>query len=309
MKISCIIPCRTLEDPLLKDLLKSIDNQTYSKEKIEIITVTEGDSEQAKAIGIRKATGDILCMLCTDNYFVDETIFEGVVELFKTYEGLTGIYSKFYHYHPKDHSLNRYFALLGVNDPIPFYLGKADRRPYWELNQDEVMSFMEFTTKIPSLGDNGFFIRTSFFKATNLDHYYPMDNCEDMRAQGMNSYLRLADPYIWHRTADNFITFLRKRYRYARDLYCERYDRRWKMLDTREDYMRLGFFVLATIFILPALLVSTRGFLKIRDWAWFWHWPVCFGTLITYGLLACRNFFRHRSLFQRLAELKVSSLH
>lgn len=306
MKISCIIPARDKTDLLLIDLLRSIDIQNYPKELVEVLVVTEGDSEQAKAIGVRQATGDILCMLCADNLILDQDLFEGIRELFTTYPGLVGVYSKHYHYRKKDNSLNRYFALIGANDPIPFYLGKADRLPHWNQNSTELMTFLEFQDSIPSLGDNGFFLRAKWFKTSNLDHYYPMDCCEDLRKAGLNTYIRVNNDYLWHRTAENLISFMRKRYRYARDLYCDRQDRRWKMLDSKEDYWRLCFFVFATLTFVNPFLISLRGYCRIKDWAWFWHWPVALGTIITYGLLACRNLLRHRSLFQHSADLKVS---
>ena len=103
---------------------------------------------------------------------------------------------------------------------------------------------------------------------------------------------------IWHRTSSNLIPFLIKRYKYARDLYSDRNDRRWKMVGTREDKWRLFAFVLATVTIAEPLYVSIRGFIKVRDFAWFWHWPVCMGFLITYTILAIRNLFKYGRLFQ-----------
>ena len=155
----------------------------------------------------------------------------------------------------------------------------------------------------PSYGCNGFFYRSEAIKATDLDHYYPMDNATEIkgRIHGMSLY------DIWHRTSDNLFTFLRKRYRYARDLYCDRDDRRWKMLDTREDYLRLGLFVLATLTVIQPVMVSIRGFASKRDWAWFWHLPVAIGTLVIYGLLVCRNLLKHRSLSLHSGGQKVSA--
>ena len=118
-----------------------------------------------------------------------------------------------------------------------------------------------------------------------------MDNAEDLRSQGLYVYERINTGDIWHRTSDNLFTFLLKRYRYARDLYCDRSDRRWKMLDTREDYLRLAGFILATLTIIQPVMVSIRGFSKVRDAAWFWHIGVCWGFLITYAILTVRTCF------------------
>jgi hypothetical protein len=146
----------------------------------------------------------------------------------------------------------------------------------------------------PSYGCNGFFYRASAIKATSLDNYYPMDNATEIKGE----IFSIVSQAIWHKTSDNLFTFLRKRYRYARDLYSDRHDRRWKMLDNGEDFIRLAGFIVSTLAVIPALCVSVRGYRKIPDKAWFWHWPVCFGFLFTYTALAIRNLFKYGRLFQ-----------
>lgn len=287
MRFSCVIPAKDPNDPKLLDLIQSIKAQDFPQDQIEILVITEGDSEQAKAIGIRKAKGDICVMLCADNYFTDPTLFKKVSD--EAYI-CSSIYERHYYYEPKDNSLNRYFSLIGNNDPVPFYLGKCDREP-WVKGLYRGRSF-------PSYGCNGFFVQRKAFRDTNLDDYYPMDAHVDMAKAG-HGYMALDQGTVWHRTSDRLIPFLLKRYRYAKDLYCDRRNRRWKMLDTREDYWRLALFVLATITIIQPLSISIRGYSKIKDIAWFWHPVVCWAMLITYGVLACRNFLKYRSLFHR----------
>lgn len=287
MKISCVIPAKNADDPLLSDLIRSIRAQDFPQEDVEIIVVTEGDSESAKAIGIRKATGDIICMLCADNMIMENRVFKIIAESFLNNPSWSAIYSRTYHHKKDDNSLNRYFALIGGNDPVCYYLGKNDRQPH-------VFDLIRRSNYQPSYGCNGFFYRASEIKATNLDHYYPMDNA--MEVPGV--FMPMLSGSIWHRTADGFLTFLRKRYKYARDLYCDRNDRRWKMLDTKEDYWNLFKFVFGTLTIIGPIRASLVGYSRIRDWAWFWHWPVCLGFLITYSILAFRNLFKHGRLFQ-----------
>ena len=299
---SCIIPCsqKDLKSRKLQDLMDSIKAQDYPQEKIEILVVTQGDSEQAKAIGIKKAKGKICAMFCTDNVLSSNLIFSKVYNLMSSNRSVAGVYGKTYEYRKKDHSLNRYFSLIGNNDPIAFYLGKCDRFPIYLRQKEISYSLVDFAEdNIPSLGDNGFFYRKSYIEDTNLDHYYPMDNAEDLRRQGISSYWRLEGPTVWHRTSDNLISFLRKRYCYARDLYCDREDRRWKIIDSTKDKLRVAGFVLATITIIQPVMVSARGFFKARDFAWFWHPIVCWGFLITYGILALRNLKRYGTIFQK----------
>ena len=291
---SCIIPARDKNDPLLQDLIKSIKAQDFPQDKIEIIVVTEGDSEQAKGIGIRRAKGEICAMFCCDNVITEKNLFSWVKNAFAN-TTVNAIYPRRYAHVKTDNSLNRYFSLIGGNDPVCYYLGKNDRWPH--------NNKLRLRGSYPlSYGCNGFFYRSKKIKATDLDHYYPMDNAMEV---GELMY-PLDSSGIWHRTTDgNLFTFLKKRYIYARDLYCDRTDRRWRMVDGRGDVYGVIKFCIYTILVIPCLSVSFTLFKSTRDKAAFWHWPVCLGFLITYGLLACRNLFVHQSLFQA-PEKKVS---
>ena len=271
--------------------------QDFPQDQIEILVITEGDSEQAKGIGIKRAKGEICAMFCADNYLVRKETFKVIKSIFDATD-VSGCYSRHYTAPSDDNSLNRYFALIGNNDPIACYLGKADRLPFDQLNEDIVFEIVRFNKSVPSLGDNGFFWKSSRIKATDLDHYYPMDNAVEVIANGGRNLCRITLPYIWHRTSDNLISFLIKRYKYARDLYCDRGNRRWRMLDTREDYWKLFLFTIFTITLVQPTLVAIRGYSRIRDFSWFWHPVVCFGFLITYSILAIRNLFKHGRLFQ-----------
>lgn len=292
---SCIIPAsaKDAESQNLKDLIASIKAQDFPQDQIEILVITEGDSEQAKAIGIKRAKGEICAMFCADNVLTNPNTFKNVKVRFDLYDGVCGVYSNKYAHIKEDNSLNRYFSLIGGNDPICYYLGKNDREPHVE-------SLKIRSSYQPSYGCNGFFFRSDLIKRTDLDNYYPMDNAgECLRLEKKGRYLFLPDSMAtWHKTSDNLISFLKKRYRYARDLYCERRNRRWKIIDTREDKWRLFLFVLFTLTAIQPLSVSLRGYLKIRDWAWWLHWPVCLGFLFTYGLLTLRNLLKHGRPFQ-----------
>lgn len=286
MIFSAIIPCskKDLESQKLKDLIASIKSQDFPQDQIEILTITEGDSEQAKAIGIRQAKGEICAMFCADNMITSPILFQKVLYQMGR---VSAIYSRRYAYVKDDNSLNKYFSLIGGNDPICYYLGKNDRDPH----EDSLRIRSNYQ---PSYGCNGFFYKSELIKATNLDNYYPMDNAMEVPGE----FVSLDCDWIWHRTSDNLIDFLKKRYTYAKDLYCDRSNRRWKMVDTKEDIFRLGLFILAVLTVAQPLYVSFKGYSKIRDWAWFWHWPVCFGFLITYTSLSIRNIIKHGNPFQ-----------
>jgi len=286
---SCVIPAsaKDAESQNLKDLIASIKAQDFPQDKIEILVITEGDSESAKGIGIKRAKGEIIGMFCADNEITSKALFR-IVYNDLILNGNSATYPIRYAYKKEDNSINRYFSLIGGNDPICYYLGKNDRLPH-------VNSLAKYSDYPPSFGCNGFFYRAELIKKTDLDNYYPMDNAMEVPGK----FCAIDSDSIWHRTSDNLITFLKKRYKYARDLYSDRTDRRWKIVDTTADCWRLAFFIFCTITVVPCLFTSLRGFKRVHDIAWFWHWPVCFGFLITYSILAFRNLFKYGRFFQR----------
>lgn len=291
MRFSCVIPCRDKHSKGVSKLIASIRNQDYIQDEIEIICVDEGDSEQAKALGIARAHGEIIAMFCDDNVIKDRKLFHKVET--EINNGYDAVYPSHYWHTPKDYCLNRYFALFGGNDPVVWYLGKNDRMPYSELVLRRAADYP------PSWGCNGFFYRASAIKDTDLDHYYPMDNAMEVFHKSKRRFLPLHSNAIWHKTSNsNLFKFLKKRYIYARDLYCERTDRRWKAIANKKDMWNLVRFVLATLLIFPHIATAMDGYKRKKDFAWFWHPVVAYGFLITYGLLVCRNLIKRRYLFQ-----------
>ena len=268
-KLSIIITAKDKNDQKLKDLIYSIKQQTFKD--YEVIVVTEGDSESAKAIGIKKAKGEIVCILASDNYLDDRDFFKDCLDPFK-YNWIDFTYPECYSYKKEDNILNRYFALFGCNDPIPLYLDKNDKLPYYS-----VCLKLGFKT----FGDNGFFIYKSLLLKSDLEHYYHIDNIYDIWNRGFKGGNMILTS-IWHRTGGNIFKFFIKRFKYA-DKFATPY-RRWHMVETRQDKLRLLWFIFCTITLIQPLWLSFKGYRVIKDKAWFLHPIVCWFTLITYGL-------------------------
>jgi len=152
--------------------------------------------------------------------------------------------------------------------------------------------------QVPTIGDNGFFIRKELLLKADLDHYYHIDVCEDLRRKGYTFYV-LTDSYIWHKTAKEFWAFFGKRLKYADKFAVSQ--RRWQMVRPK-DIPRLIWFIVCTLTCVQPLWISLVGYRKIKDKAWFLHLPVCWVTLGVYGIWVIRRF-----LFSsvRLIEKKV----
>lgn len=290
MKLSLIIPAKDKNDPKLQELLKSIEAQDFDKKEMEVLVITDGTSESAKAIGIKRAKGEVVGILASDNELVEKDF------LTKHYDNASfhgAAYPNKYYYSKNDDVLNRYFSLIGGNDVLSFYMRKNDRGSYAGLARFNMYG---------SIGDNGYFIQKKLIENTDLDNYYHIDNAieADVFTVAMPST-------IWHKTGGNIFSFFAKRYRYGLQ-HAFNKNRRWHLVDFRKptDITRFLWFIVATITVIEPLLLSLRGYMKIQDRAWFLHWPVCMGTLLTYGLLTTH--LLSRTLYQSLFALSDEKL-
>jgi len=280
MKLSLVIPAKSKDDPKLAELLRSIEAQDFPKEDMEVLVITEGTSESAKAIGIRKAKGEVIGILASDNELVYTDFISQIMNLFPVNDA---VWPEYYFRHLGDDALNRYFALIGGNDSLCFYMGKNDKKSHLDIVE------RKFPFKVKcnkSYGDNGFFIKKEVICRTDLDNYYHVDNANEAIADRRTASIGFA---IWHKTGGNIFSFFRKRYRYGLQ-HAFNKNRRWHLVDFRQpkDIVRLIWFVICSVTLVEPLILSFRGFLKIRDVAWFLHPVVCLMTLTTYSLLVIR---------------------
>ena len=290
MKLSLVIPVRDINDPKLKELLRSIESQDFDKSQMETLIITEGTSESAKAIGIRKAKGEVIGILASDNELPDIYTLKVLVPMAKEHGAC---YSRHYHLRKSDNILNRYFSLIGGNDPLCFYMGKNDRVPIFQ--KERIIPYGR------SIGDNGFFVRRELILNTDLDNYYHIDNSNEIKGYIEATFFH----ETWHKTGGNIFSFFAKRYRYGLQ-HAFNKNRRWHLVDFRQprDIWRLAWFILCSVTVMEPLFLSIRGYLKVKDKAWFMHPIVALGTVFTYGLLVLHLLVR--MLFQLLSAPTVA---
>lgn len=252
----------------------------------KIVNERTGNPEKAKAIALRQAQGEAILFLASDNILPTRTWLKRMVDSLLKEPSAVGAYPWRYAYRKTDTSLNRYFALMGVNDPVAWFMGKADRQSYLG-NENQKTKLVKFTLEnMPTLGDNGMLVwRNKLMKAkVDEKNFSHIDVFYDLVSLGMNQFVVVKNEII-HDTGESFVKFLSKRFRYMKELYLEqRKMRRYKWVRDYQDMARLGLFVIYSLTVVGPLATAVRGFLKKPDLAWFWHPVMSAAMVIVYGL-------------------------
>jgi len=154
--ISIVIPTlnsqRTLEA-----CLKSIAMQDYPHDLLEVIIADGGSTdrtlymvgdfretsgiktsicenplktgEAGKAVGVRKARNELVALIDLDNVLPDMLWFRKMTKPFVDTE-IFGCKPIEYTHRRQDNYITRYCALMGMNDPLCYFIGNYDRKNY-----------------------------------------------------------------------------------------------------------------------------------------------------------------------------------
>ena len=302
----------------LRESLESIYNQDYPKELIELIIIDGGSSdatlavatefnarvinrpdkrdnpESRKALGIAEAKNELVALIDSDNILPHKLWLRNLIEPLVKNPDIVATQPLRYLYDRSFSLLNRYFALFGVNDPIAYYFNKRDRQSWAESGwamfgeaRDSGNYYLVTFNKenVPTLGANGYIARRQVLLKARVspDEFFHIDVNFDLISLGYNKYGIVKDSII-HLTGDNLFSFLRKRIRFMEVYHQKDYTlRRWKLYEPRDTLKLLVFAVYSATFLRP-LFDSLKGFLKVRDLAWFLHPLMCFVILVAYSL-------------------------
>ena len=323
--ISLIIPTYNSQKTL-EELLVSVRNQDYQQEKLEIILADGGSTdttydlaikygakmiqvtpkklqsaEYNRAFGAHRAKGELLAFCDHDNSLPHKHWLKQMVTPFIVHEEVVGVETLRYTYDPKDTILGRYFSLFGVNDVVPFYLGKADRlsyiydtpSEYGVFGKGRVIKennyFLVYFNKnhIPTIGSNGFFVHRKLLLSearSDVHHFFHIDVNVDLIKKGYNCYAFVNDSIV-HKTGERGIfDYFRRRKLFMLKYGFEDFPKRRFSVYEKKDFYKLLFFIIISVTFIKPFYDSFRGYLKIRDPAWFLHPIICFWTLAIYSV-------------------------
>ena len=272
----------------------------------EIIDGGYKDNQEARRyVGFLNAKNEILVYIDSDNLIPEKNWLKRMARPFMEDVEIVATQTLRYGYDKKQTLMNRYFALFGVNDPVAFYLGKADRLPWfekrWNLLGDIVYEAdgyykVKFNSdSFPTIGCNGFLVKKKAFEKLQYrpEDFLHIDVNYDLIRMGFNCY-GIVKTAIVHATADTFVKSIKKRMRYMQIYYQQiETSRRYKVFDStkRKDVLNLIKSIIFACTFFKPFYDSIKGYLKIKDIAWFIHPFACIGFVFGYGYSCLLNFY------------------
>lgn len=314
------------DEAILDDCLASIRSQDYDQGRVDILLVDGGSTDRtieiAKQYGAQVVSRpdlrdysqvrggmthtiprtDLILSFSADNRLLEPDVLKRMVEALSDND-IAGCSTLRYGYRTADPVLSRYFALIGGCDPIAVGLGKADRGPHdirkWHTfgkatncGTTYKVRFTNDVAKIPTLGGNGFLFRRSFVEKSPYGvQSAHIDMCVDWIRQGHDQFAFVRDRHVVHFINVGLVPFIKRRLHYAQKYSSDNTDRIYSVYHKR-DLPRLIYIILFyPTFVVP-LLRALRGFLVVRDPAWFLHPVICCLFTLSYSLHFVNRLFR-----------------
>lgn len=310
--VSIIIPTLNSERTL-EDCLKSIRIQKYPKD-VEIIIADGGSTdatlliaekyktkiienklktgEAGKAVGYKASHGEIVGFIDSDNVLPGNDWLQKIITPFIDDEGIVASEPVYFVYRKNDHWLTRYFALLGMGDPVNLFIGWYDKYSYitnkWTGMKIETMDkgnyFSFYLEKsIPTIGANGFFVgKNELSKYPVKDYLFDIDVLKALSKTGRIKVAKVKIGII-HLFSGDINTFIRKQKRRIKDyLFFNKHGLRVGDVDGGMVYWGIVKFVISTVLTLPLLVQALIGYFRKKDVVWLFHPLACWLTLLVY---------------------------
>lgn len=316
----------------LLSCLKAVAEQTYPKGNVDIIIADGGSRDDTKAIGKRfgatiidvdskkqnaeynkgvgltRARGEIVLFLDHDNIMPHNQWLSSLMHPFTENPTIIGVEPLRFHYKPDMTLLDRYFALTGGSDPVVYYLKKNSHASWassgYTLNgkSQDRGSYYEVTftrANLPALGGNGAALRRELlvtYAQSDPDHFIHTDVVADLVAKGYNRYAFTKDTII-HLTNNRVVPFLKRRKYFIEQYQFEKeVIRRYAVYDPKRDTGKLIYYILISLTWAIPFMDAFRGYLKVRDLAWFLHPVFCFVYTCIYGWAVIERRLKHVSM-------------
>jgi glycosyltransferase involved in cell wall biosynthesis len=324
--LSVIVPTLNASRTL-PDCLRSIRSQRFDQDRIEIIVADGGSSddtldiarrhgvrlivpnrlvtgEAGKSAGIAASTGELLALIDSDNVLDDPDWLSRMTAPFAD-PSICASEPILYTVRSSDPAMTRYFALLGMNDPLCLFLGNYDRyshvtgrwtdMPVTTHDRGDYLKVTLSPETLPTIGANGFVMRRSLLDHVSWTPYFFDIDIMQQAIQAGHTNIAKVKCGIVHLYGRGLGDFARKQRRRINDfLFFAKSNRRtypW----TRQRRLGIVLFVASCLTVLPLAVQALRGFTRRPDRAWWFHIPACWITLAVYGSAAIERVITGRA--------------
>lgn len=237
------------------------------------------NEEEARALGLEAASGDLVLLLDADNEIPHPDWLERLVAALSLADDVVSADALFHEWRPSDPAVTRLCALIGGTDPLAVDLGWSDRWAYhhgrWtglDVEADtvdkaadsrELMVITLDPDHPPPMGSNGFLARREALLATAYRPFVHSDVVGDLAEQGWR-FARVPEGIV-HHYAPNLRYYARKaRRRAARTLAGEPTQRRGIEISAA----RRALMALYALTLVGPITAAVRGYRAKPDRAW-----------------------------------------
>ncbi len=263
-------------------------------------------AEAGKAVGVKAAIGDVILLLDSDNIIPEENWLIRMMKPFEE-EDIVASEPLYYTYRKEDGVINRYCALIGMNDPLCMFTGNYDRYCYvtqkWttvereERDKGDYLSIKFRADMIPTIGANGFFMRRKeLLENFEGDYLFDIDVLWELFEKQPELRVAKVKTGIVHLFCPDTKTFRRKQKRRISDfLYFSNSNGR-KYPWNKVGKGKIVIFCIATVTCIPVLVQAAVGYSRKHDLtAWGFHFVACWITMWEYGIGTIKGLFKREA--------------
>ncbi len=247
--------------------------------------------EAGKAVGLKAARSELVLLLDSDNILVGKNWLKRMIEPFSD-PTIVGAEAWQFVARPSDSAMTRYTGWLGMSDPLSYFLGNYDHLcvlsgrisglPLAISDRGHYLSFPIDPNALPTIGANGAILRRRLFDGFSDNYLFDIDVLYGKVRRGDAMHYAKVKVGLVHLFSGNFWGFIRKQYRRVADYHY--FARQGKRSYPWSQHAKRGLvkFLLASVTVVPIAAQTMKGAIRSRDWAFLYHFPACYATLIVY---------------------------
>ena len=303
MMLSIIVPTLNEEKNVLR-CLNSIGRQSYPHSSIEIIIADAGSTDRTlesirqwadagdipvrvipnekkvaefgKALALKEARGDLLCLLDCDEEIVQEDALASYVKAFEVFPDIVGVEPHFLKV-PGGSVLNNYLAVTHYTDPLGESIAIRPRAVDTKTVDGKTFRKLEFGT---AYGCMLFLTRDAVTPFLDREQFHEGTIMPELALSGTNKMCMIDGYGVWHHHVESLRDFMRKRAKIA-----TKFMTRSRQGKTWVDYARrsIWFAAILNLTVVYQIVYSVTKAARQREPLWLLHAPMCFITTLLYA--------------------------